>query len=104
MNEECNKAVKTYISESLDNLASLLINLDADGSSYFIDFNDEDALNIIIAFNSIMSNKAIKNGVITTEDAAKNQGDRFRKFLLDSYNIDSIELSNKVINERKKNN
>ena len=80
-----------------------MITADADGWAYLLEYSDEDMLNALFIFNHVWQNRAIKNGVLNTENATEMM-EKFKGMVMDVFCIDTIELTNKVVSNMKREN
>ena len=92
------KEINQHISDALGEWAHILCTSDADGWGVHLDYSSEDMLNAIIIFNSVMSNVAIKKGVID-ESNAHEVGEKIKRFVKETFGVDTIKLTKKVFNE-----
>lgn len=97
------KEINGHISEALKQWSSIMINADADQWSYFLDYSDEDMLNALFIFNHVWQNRAIKRGVFDKENAGEKM-DKFKNVVMEVFGVDTIELTNKVIDKKKGEN
>lgn len=94
--------INQHISDGLRQWMEVLNTADADGWAFYLNYSDEDALNIIYIFNHILQNIAIKRGYIN-EDNAIAKGVALKKVIQAFCGIDTIELTKKIFgtNETK---
>ena len=105
-NDNCIEKIKIInqaISEALGRWSDIMITADADGWAYLLEYSDEDMLNALFIFNHIWQNRAIKNGVLNTENATEMM-EKFKGMIMDVFGIDTIELTNKVVSNMKREN
>ena len=105
-NDNCIEKIKIInqaISEDLGRWFDIMITADADGWAYLLEYSDEDMLNALFIFNHIWQNRAIKNGVLNTENATEMM-EKFKGMIMDVFGIDTIELTNKVVSNMKREN
>ena len=105
-NDNCIEKIKIInqaISEALGRWFDIMITADADGWAYLLEYSDEDMLNALFIFNHIWQNRAIKNGVLNTENATEMM-EKFKGMVMDVFCIDTIELTNKVVSNMKREN
>lgn len=91
---------KASITILLEHLSRIVIDADADAEniSYYFDYNDFDLFNSFLVFNHVWSSHAIHSGALTMENVHEKMG-AFRKVVHDTYGIDTVELSKKVMEE-----
>lgn len=105
-NDNCIEKIKIInqaISEALGRWFDIMITADADGWAYLLEYSDEDMLNALFIFNHVWQNRAIKNGVLNTENATEMM-EKFKGMVMDVFCIDTIELTNKVVSNMKREN
>lgn len=91
-----------FVSESLEHLKRLLDEARETGWSYDLDFDQRDIANAFFVFVDIISNSAIKKGIITEENAAQTM----TAFIADTYKafgVDISKITNKVYSEYESN-
>lgn len=91
---------KASITILLKHLSRIVIDADADAEniSYYFDYNNFDLFNAFMVFNHVWSSHAIHSGALTMENADEKMG-AFKKVIHDTYGIDTVELSKKVMEE-----
>ena len=91
---------KASISLLLEYLSQQVVNADADAEniSYYFDYNDFDLFNSFMVFNHVWSTYAIHSGALTEENAVEAMG-KLRTVIKETYGIDTVELSKKVMEE-----
>lgn len=84
----------------LEQLAKRVIDADSDAEnmSYHFKYGDDDLLNAFLVFNHAWMSHAIHKGALTMENAHEKM-EAFRKVINDTYGIDLIELSKRVMEE-----
>ena len=97
------KKINQAISEALGRWSNIMITADADEWAYSLEYSDEDMLNALFIFNHVWQNRAIKNGVLNTENATEKM-EKFKGMIMDVFGIDTIELTNKVVSNMKGEN
>lgn len=97
------KEINWHISDALKKWSDIVTLADADQWSYFLDYSDEDMLNALFIFNHVWQNRAIKRGVFDKENAGEKM-ERFKNVVMDVFDIDTIELTSKVIGLKKGEN
>lgn len=97
------KIINHAISEALGRWSNIVITADADEWAYSLEYSDEDMLNALFIFNHVWQNRAIKNGVLNTENATEKM-EKFKGMVMDVFGIDTIELTNKVVSNMKGEN
>lgn len=97
------KIINHAISEALGRWSNIMITADADQWAYSLEYSDEDMLNALFIFNHVWQNRAIKNGVLNTENATEKI-EKFKGMVMDVFGIDTIELTNKVVSNMKGEN
>lgn len=95
-NEETIKEINQHIRKSLDEWSEILLESDYNGLSAYLDFNEDDLLNILQIFISIWSNNAIKRGIFT-EDNVTQKMKLFRTAINDVFGVDTITLADSVL-------
>lgn len=91
---------KASITILLEHLSRIVIDADADAEniSYYFDYNDFDLFNSFMVFNHVWSTYAIHSGALTEENAVKAM-EKLREVIKETYGIDTVELSKKVMEE-----
>lgn len=89
---------KANISILLEYLSQRVIDADAENISYYFDYNDFDLFNSFLVFNHVWSSHAIHSGALTEENAVAAM-ETLRKVIKETYGIDSVELSKRVMEE-----
>lgn len=89
---------KANISILLEYLSQRVIDADAENISYYFDYNDFDLFNAFMVFNHVWSSHAIHSGALTEENAVKAM-EKLREVIKETYGIDTVELSKKVMEE-----
>ena len=105
-NDNCIEKIKIInqaISEALGRWFDIMITADADEWAYLLEYSDEDMLNALFIFNHVWQNRAIKNGVLNTENATEMM-EKFKGMIMDVFGIDTIELTHKVVSNMKREN
>ena len=92
--------IKASITVLLEYLAQKVIDADADAEniSYYFDYNDFDLFNAFMVFNHVWSSHAIHSGALTEENVEVKMSE-LRKVINDTYGIDTVELSKRVMEE-----
>lgn len=83
------REVNEHIRSALDNWADIMLDMDADNMSCYMDYFQRDIMNATIIFNHVVTNVGIKKGLIN-EDTAADFGRRLRKFILDATGYDTM--------------
>lgn len=86
--------INQFISESLNDLADILLLSDADNWAYTLNYTEKDLLNAIFIFNHVSQNIGIKNGTIT-EQNAESLGNDLRKLVIERTGLDPWDLVKK---------
>ena len=101
MNNEEIKEINHHISDALEQWSDIMVEADAKNWSYYLDYTNRDLLNALQIFMHVASNKAIKGGVLTEENAIEKI-DKFRECLEHTFGLDTEELIEEVFgNERE---
>lgn len=95
-NEETIKEINQHLSESFDELSGILLESDYNGWGAYLDFNEDDLLNILQIFTSIWSNNAIKRGIFT-EDNVTQKMELFKDTINDVFGVNTVTLSESVL-------
>lgn len=96
MTEQEIKICETNIADALNSCANVLVCGDADGWSYYMNFNESTVFNAILVLNSIISNYAIKHGHIQNQDDAERIENEFRDVIKNMFGVDTFALANKL--------
>lgn len=75
---EINEAIRN----SLDHWADIMLQADADGWAYKLEYYPRDIMNAVFIFQHVCSSAGIKSGRIT-EETAKIYGRRLRQLVID---------------------
>lgn len=94
--KETIKEINQHIKDSLAEWSEILLESDYNGLSAYLDFNEDDLLNILQIFISIWSNNAIKRGIFT-EDNVTQKMKLFRTAINDVFGVDTITLADSVL-------
>lgn len=88
------------IAATLRHLANRIIDADSDAEnmSYYFEYDDEDLFNALLAFKHVWMVDAIHKGVLTIENVEVKMSE-LRKVINDTYGIDPVELSKRVMEE-----
>ena len=78
-----------FVCESLEHLKSLLNEASEIGWSYDLDFDQDDIANAFFVFVDVISNSAIKKGILTEENAVQTM----TTFIADTYKAFGIDIS-----------
>lgn len=97
------KIINKAISEALGRWSNIMITADADEWAYLLEYSDEDMLNALFIFNHVWQNRAIKRGVFDKENAFEKM-ERFKNVVMEVFDVDTIELTKKVIDKKKGEN
>ena len=92
------KEINRHISEALCNWSDVVLHADADNWAYYLEYSDEDMLNALFLFNHVWQNRAIKQGVLSPSNAIERM-DEFRNAIKRVFEIDTCELTDKVIKQ-----
>lgn len=65
------REINKHISDALKQWANICIMSDAEDWSYEYEFTEDDVINAVHIFNSIIANFGIKKGLITEKNASK---------------------------------
>ena len=84
----------------LDEIAKKVTDADSDAEnkSYHFKYNDEDLFNALLVFYHVWMNRAIHTGALTMENVHEKM-EAFGRVVHDTYGIDTVELSKKVMEE-----
>lgn len=77
----------------------MLVLADADGFSFYMDFDEATVFNAIIVLNSIISNYAIKHGHIKTPEEAEEIGMKFSVVIKEMFGVDTMKLANETLKQ-----
>lgn len=99
MNSEVISEINQHISDALDEWSEIMMGADAGGISYAFEYTDDDLLNAFMIFTHVAQNVAIKNDYYQNEDDIKQKMDAFKKGVKIGFDFDTIELTNKCLNE-----
>lgn len=97
------KEINWHISEALKQWSNVMIKADADQWAYFLEYSDEDMLNALFIFNHVWQNHGIKAGILNNENALEKM-EKFKRVVMETFGVDTIELTNKVIDINKGEN
>ena len=96
MNQDQIKEANQHISDALKQWSGIMTLADADQWAYHLDYSDRDLLNALLIFMHVWSNRAIKTEQLTEENAAEKTHE-FTHAVYNTFGIDTIELTNKVL-------
>lgn len=96
MEQEQIKEINQHISDALDQWQGIMLEADAAGWAYYLNYTDDDLLNALYIFNHVAENIAIKNGVFDDKNATKKMT-AFRQAIKECFGFDTVELTNKVL-------
>lgn len=96
MNEASIKEINVHISDALSMWSDILLKAEADNWAYELIFSDDDLLNALSIFNSVWGNRAIKDGIFDEKNVV-DKVTTLRECLKEVYDIDTIELTKKVL-------
>ena len=84
----------------LDEIAKKVMDADSDAEnkSYHFQYCEKNLFDALLVFNHVWINHAIHKGALTMENVHEKMG-AFRKVVHDTYGIDTVELSKKVMEE-----
>ena len=99
-NKEAIKEINQHAKDSLEEWSNVFVDADIKGWGVYLDFDDEDLLNVLLMFNSVWSNIAIKRGILTEENVEKRIND-FSRYLEEIFGINTVDLANKVLDKRR---
>ena len=99
MNKETYKEINQHISEALEQWADILLRAQFDGWEYHMNYSGRDLLNAMYIFNTIWGNHAIKSGALTHDNALYKM-EKLRETIRETFGIDSVELTKKILNEQ----
>ena len=99
MTEQNIKVCEKNISDALNSCANVLVCGDADGWSFYMDFDEATVFNAIIVLNSIISNYAVKHGHIKTPEEAEEIGTKFRFVIKEMFGVDTMKLANETLKQ-----
>ena len=91
---------KRAMSESFWEWSKLLIEADAMEWSFFLDFDKKDLFSTLNIFSRVWSNFAIKNGIFT-ESNTEEKTKMFAKAIEDCFGINTIKLTEEILNKKK---
>lgn len=95
-NKETIKEINQHLSESLDECSEILLESDYNGWGAYLDFNEDDLLNILQIFTSIWSNNAIKRGIFT-EDNVTQKMELFKDTINNVFGVNTVKLTDSVL-------
>lgn len=102
MNNELHPAfeLNVEIMMLLDEIAKKVMDADsnAENKNYRFQYYDKNLFNALLVFNHVWMNHAIHKGALTMENVHEKMR-AFRKVVHDTYGIDTVELSKKVMEE-----
>lgn len=93
------KEINEHISDALSNWSDITLMADADEWAYYLNYTDVDVLNVTHLFIHVLTNVGIKNGSLI-EDNATEKVERLRECIKNTFGIDTIELTKKIISEK----
>lgn len=96
MNEENIKEINVHISDALSMWSDILLKAEDDNWAHELNFSDGDLLNALSIFNSVWGNRAITDGIFDEKNVV-DKVTTLRECLKEVYNIDTIELTKKVL-------
>lgn len=99
IDKEAISETNQLISDALDEWSEIMMGADACGISYDFEYTDDDLLNAFMIFTHVAQNVAIKNGYYQNEDDIKQKMNAFKNGVKIGFNFDTIELTNKCLNE-----
>lgn len=84
----------------LDEIAKKVMDADSDAEnkSYHFQYCEKNLFDALLVFNHVWMNHAIHKGALTMENVHEKMR-AFRKVVHDTYGIDTVELSKKVMEE-----
>ena len=91
---------KREISDSFWEWSNILIEADAMGWSFFLDFDKKDLFSTLNIFSRVWTNYAIKNRILT-EGNAEEKTKMFAKAIEDCFGINTIKLTEEILNKKK---
>ena len=91
---------KREISDSFWEWSNLLIEADAMGWSFPLDFDKKDLFSTVNIFWRVWSNYAIKKGVFT-ESNAEEKAKMLTKAIEDCFGINTIKLTEEILNKKR---
>lgn len=95
-NKETIKEINQHLSESLDECSEILLESNYNGWGVYLDFNEDDLLNILQIFTSIWSNNAIKRGIFT-EDNVTQKMELFKDTINNVFGVNTVTLADSVL-------
>lgn len=98
MNQDQIKEINSHISDALEQWSDIMALADADKWAFYLKYSDADLLRAFHIFIHVWSNRATKQGVFTEENAADKMHE-FRHAVYNTFGIDTIELTNKVLKQ-----
>ena len=98
MNQDQIKEINQHISDALEQWSDITILADADNWTFCLEYSDADLLNAFRIFIHTWSNRAIKVGQLTEENVSEKMHE-FTHAVYEAFGIDTIELTNKVLNK-----
>ena len=84
----------------LDKIAKKVMDADSDAEnkSYHFQYCDKNLFNALLVFNHVWMSHAIHKGALTMENVEVKMSE-LRKVINDTYDIDTVELSKRVMEE-----
>ena len=91
---------KREMSESFWEWSNILLEADAMGWSFFLDFDKKDLFSTLNIFSRVWINYAIKNGIFT-ESNAEEKAKMLAKAIEDCFGINTVTLTEEILNKKK---
>lgn len=91
---------KREMGESFWEWSNILIEADAMEWSFFLDFDKKDLFSTLNIFSRVWTNYAIKKGILT-EGNAEEKTKMFAKAIEDCFGINTIKLTEEILNKKK---
>lgn len=95
-NEKEIKEINTHISDALKQWSEVMLHADADDWSFNLNYSEEDLLNAFFIFHHVATNIAIKNEILTEENAIFKMY-KLREAVKECYGFDTVQLTNNVL-------
>lgn len=80
--------INAHIKEGIGQWAKVCLMADSDNWSFYLNYDEDDVMNVTLLFNHVCSNIGIKKGRIQNEQVAEVYGKRIRQLIIDMTGID----------------
>ena len=91
------KEINQHIKEGIDQWARICLMADADNWAYYLNYDKDDMMNVILLFNHVCSNIGIKSGIIREKEAVEF-GERIRQLAIEMTGVDPHHAFDEVKN------